>query len=138
MAKAKNYNNFAEIVGNVANFIQTPSEKSQDMRFSVATHRKYTKKDGTEAEETTFLNVHLRPGRKFAKQGDVTKGAFLRILGHLENNSYQDKDGNWKGGIEIGADKIVVLKSREDGKVINTETGEVESLDDEAIDLENA
>ena len=132
MAKQKNYRNYSEIVGNVARIYQTPDEKNGDLRFTVATHRKYTKKDGTKVEATTYLNVHVRPNRKWAKQENVTKGAFLRIIGHLENNAYQTEDGNWKGGMEIGADKIVVLKAREDGKVENTETGEVETIEPEA------
>jgi len=133
MAQSKNYNNFTELVGNVANQPKV-SEKTNDMRFTIATHHTYTKKDGTRETETTFLNVHLRPGRKFAKQESVTKGAFLRILGHLENNSYVDASGNRRGGMEIGADKIVLLRKREDGSVENTETGEVEVIEQETID----
>lgn len=125
MAKQKNYNNFVECVGNVANIYQKPSgEKDGDMRFVIANHRSYTKKDGTKGEETIFLNVHVRPGRKWAKQEAVTKGAFMRVLGHLENNSYQAENGEWKGGMEIGADKITLLVKKEDGSVQDTETGE--------------
>lgn len=131
MAKAKNYNNFVEIVGNVANIYQTPGEKAGDMRFTLANHRSFTKKDGTKGESTSFINVKVAAGRRYAKQETVTKGAFLRVAGHLENNAYQGPDGNWKGGVEIGADKIVVLKAREDGKVENTETGEVETIEPE-------
>ena len=125
MAKQKNYQNYVECVGNVANIYQKPSgEKDGDMRFVIANHRSYTKKDGTKGEETIFLNVHVRPGRKWAKQEAVTKGAFMRVLGHLENNSYQAENGEWKGGMEIGADKITLLVKKEDGSVQDTETGE--------------
>ena len=125
MAKQKNYQNYVECVGNVANIYQKPSgEKDGDMRFVIANHRSYTKKDGTKGEETIFLNVHVRPGRKWAKQEAVTKGAFMRVLGHLENNSYQTENGEWKGGMEIGADKITLLVKKEDGSVQDTETGE--------------
>ena len=132
MAKAKNYSNYAEVVGNVANIYQNNS-KSGEMRFSLATHRSYTKKDGTKGEDTQFLNVLVRPGRRYAKQDAVEKGAFLRVIGHLENNGYQAADGSWKGGVEINADKITALKKREDGKVENTETGEAEDLADTEI-----
>lgn len=132
MAKQKNYNNYVEIVGNVANIYQKPSgEKPGDMRFVIANHRSYTKKDGTKGEETIFLNVHVRPGRKWAKQEAVTKGAFMRVLGHMENNSYQAEDGTWKGGMEIGADKITLLVKKEDGSVQNTETGETLEIESE-------
>ena len=131
MAKEKNYNNYVEIVGNVSTIYQEPANNTKgEMRFKIASHRTYTKKDGTEAEETHFINVLVRPGRKWAKQELVVKGKFIRIKGHLENNGYQDKDGNWKGGVEINADSIVELKRREDGKVENTETGEVETIDE--------
>ena len=132
MAKQKNYNNYVEIVGNVANIYQKPSgEKDGDMRFVIANHRSYTKKDGTKGEETIFLNVHVRPGRKWAKQEAVTKGAFMRVIGHMENNSYQAEDGTWKGGMEIGADKITLLVKKEDGSVQDTETGETLEIESE-------
>ena len=132
MAKQKNYNNYVEIVGNVANIYQKPSgEKEGDMRFVIANHRSYAKKDGTKGEETIFLNVHVRPGRKWAKQEAVTKGAFMRVLGHMENNSYQAEDGTWKGGMEIGADKITLLVKKEDGSVQDSETGETLEIESE-------
>lgn len=128
MAKAKNYNNFAEVVGNVSNIYQNPGEKAGDMRFTLAVHRNYTKNDGTKAESTQFLNIKVAAGRRYAKQDSVSKGAFIRVLGHLENNAYQNAEGVWKGGMEINADKITVLRKREDGKVENTETGTVEEI----------
>lgn len=128
MAKAKNYNNFAEVVGNVSNIYQNPGEKAGDMRFTLAVHRSYTKNDGTKAESTQFLNIKVASGRRYAKQDSVSKGAFIRVLGHLENNAYQNAEGVWKGGMEINADKITVLRKREDGKVENTETGTVEEI----------
>lgn len=138
MAKAKNYNNFVEVVGNVAKIYQNPSNnKAGDMRLTLGVHHNYTKKNSEKVTETEFLNVLVKNGRKYAKQESVTTGAFLRVLGHLENNSYKNANGEVKGGMEINADKIVVLKKREDGTVENTETGEVETVD-ETIELENA
>ena len=132
MAKQKNYNNYSEVVGIVSKIYQEPTEKNSDMRFNIATHRSYTKKDGTKAQDTQFLPVLVKAGRRWAKQEDVTKGVLLRVIGHNENNAYQTTDGTWKGGMEICADKITILKSREDGKVENTETGEVEAIEPEA------
>lgn len=139
MAQAKNYSNYVEVVGNVSSEPYV-NEKTGIMKFNFATHRKYTKKDGTQEEQTSFLRASLAPKRNAAKQSAVTKGAFLRIKGHLEDNSYRDKDGNYKGGMEIGVDSITVLRKREDGKVENTETGNVEAITDEneAVELENA
>lgn len=131
MAKQKNYNNYVEIVGNVAAIYQNPGDKPGDMRFTLANHRSFTKKDGSKGEYTQFINVKVAAGRRYAKQDAVTKGAFMRVLGHLENNAYQTEDGKWKGGVEVGADKITLLKAREDGKVENTETGELETIDPE-------
>jgi len=134
MAKAKNYSNYSEQVGNVANIYQNPSEKNGEMRFTLAVHRNYEKKDGTKGEETQFLNVLVRPGRKWAKQDIVKKGAFMRVIGHLENNSYQAADGTWKGGMEINADKITLLVKNENGTVKNTETGEAEEVSEVAVE----
>lgn len=130
MAKAKNYNNYAEVAGNVSKIYQQPNEKNGEMRFNIAVNHKFTRKDGTEGSKTNFLNVLVRPGRRYAKQDVVTKGAFLRVIGHLEDNSYKAEDGTYKGGMEINADKITLLVKREDGKVQNTETGEVEENDE--------
>lgn len=131
MAKEKNYNNYVEIVGNVSTIYQEPANNAKgEMRFKIANHRTYTKKDGTKDEKTHFLNVLVCPGRKWAKQERVVKGNFLRIKGHLENNAYQDKEGNWKGGVEINADSIIELKRRDDGKIENAETGEVVTIEE--------
>lgn len=130
MAHEKNYSNYAEVVGNVVKVFQNPGETNKDMRFTLAVHRKYEKKDGTKGENTQFLNILVKGGRRWAKQESVTKGAFLRIYGNLENNAYRSEDGTWKGGMEINANKITILKAREDGKVENTETGKVEEISD--------
>jgi len=135
MAKAKNYNNYAEIVGNVANIFQTPTEKNGDMRCDVAVHRKFTKKDGTKGKDVDYYPVLVKPGRKFAKQEAIVKGNFIRVIGHHEDNRYKAEDGTWKGSVEICADKIVILKERGNGKVENTETGEVETITEEALDI---
>lgn len=137
MAKEKNYNNYSEVCGNVAKIYQAPAEgKTGDMRFNLATHRTYKKKDGSKGEETCYLTIHVAPGRRYAKQSDVKVGALIRVIGHNENNSFRDDQGNWKGGQEIGADKIVVLYKREDGKVENSETGQVETIEDAVVDIE--
>jgi len=116
MAKAKNYSNYVELVGNVSKIFQDPANnKNGEMRFTIATHRRYAKKDGTKAEDTTFLPVLVRPNRKWAKQDVVAKGAFIRVIGHMENNAYQTPDGEWKGGVEVNADKITLLVKKEDG-----------------------
>ena len=138
MAKAKNYNNYAELVGNVSKIRQSSDNKRGEMRFTLGVHHSYTKKDGTKATETQFINVLVAANRRYAKQDVVTVGKFLRVIGHLENNAFLSKDGNWVGGIEINADKIVELKKREDGAIENTETGEVENIEDEAIEVDNA
>lgn len=138
-ATKKNYSNYAEVVGNVAKIFQSPDEnKSGDLRFSLANHRSYTKKDGTKVRETEFFPILVKANRKWAKQSDITKGAFIRVIGHHENNAYLAEDGTWKGGFEICADKVVILKARDNGQVENTETGEVETISDENENVEVA
>ena len=125
MAKAKIYNNYAEVIGRVAKIFQNPENgKSGEMRFTLANHSFYTKKDGTKGEKTDFLTILVRPKRRFAKQSDVKVGDLLHIKGHNENNGYQAEDGTWKGGQEINADAIKVLKKKGEGKVEDAATGE--------------
>jgi len=131
MAQKKNYRNYSEILGNVANVYQTPeSNKAGVLRFSIATTHTFTKKDGTKGEKTNFIPVLVRPNRKWANQENVKKGSFLRVIGHLEDNSFVDENGARKGGLEVNADKIVVLREKKDGTVENTETGENEVVYD--------
>lgn len=130
MAQAKNYSNYVEVVGNVATIYQKPTEKNfGEMRFRLINHRSYTKKDGTKGSEDTPVSILVKKNRRWAKQDIIEKGKFIRVVGHLEDNSYKDADGKWHGGLEISADKIVELKKREDGKVENTETGQAEVID---------
>ena len=120
----KNYNNYVEIVGNVAKVRQTPTEKNGDMRIIIIAHRKYTKKDGTEQTINTPVPVLIAGGRKWANQDKVTVGAALRIKGHLEDNSYKAEDGTWKGGLEVNADSIRVIERKKDGEKAEAETEE--------------
>jgi len=129
MAKAKMYSNFVELVGNVASV--KDANKIGDVRFRLAVHHRFTKKDGTKGEETHFIPVLVRPNRRYAKQDDVTVGKFLRVIGHLEDNSYKAEDGTYKGGIEVNADKISIITKRADGQVESAETGEAIDVIDE-------
>ena len=131
MAKAKMYSNYVELVGNVASV--KDANKIGDVRFRLAVHHRFTKKDGTKGEETHFIPV-VRPNRRYAKQGDVTVGKSLRVIGHLEDNSYKAEDGTYKGGIEVNADKISIITKSADGKVESAETGEpIEVIDETEI-----
>lgn len=114
MAKAKNYNNYVEVVGNVCEKGIVKSETA-GIIFNLANHRRFTKKDHTKGEDTEFLRVHVRPGRKYAKIEDIQKGAFLRIKGHLENNSYKDEaTGEYHNfSMEIAADTVTVIPRKE-------------------------
>ena len=140
MAKAKMYSNYVELVGNVASV--KDANKIGDVRFRLAVHHRFTKKDGTKGEETHFIPVLVRSNRRYAKQGDVTVGKFLRVIGHLEDNTYEVKDENgnsfepkqFKGGIEVNADKISIITKRADGQVESAETGEpIEVIDETEI-----
>lgn len=132
MAKAKMYSNYVELAGSVASV--KDANKIGDVRFRLAVHHRFTKKDGTKGEETHFIPVLVRPNRRYAKQGDVTVGKVLRVIGHLEDNSYKAEDGTYKGGIEVNADKISIITKRVDGQVESAETGEpLEVIDETEI-----
>ena len=61
MAKAKNYSNFTEVVGNVAVIYQNPSEKNfGEMRFRLINHRSFEKKDGTKGTEAYQLAQSIK------------------------------------------------------------------------------
>ena len=85
-------------------------------QFSLATtERGYTTKDGKEIEERTeWHNILVRKtGLAKVCEQYVKKGTPLLIVGRIQSRDYKDKEGNEKRIIEIIAEEMELLGSKD-------------------------
>jgi single-strand DNA-binding protein len=97
-------------------------------KFTLATNRNWSTKDGEKKEQTDFHNVIA--WRKLAEIciGHLKKGAAVLVEGKLQTNKFKDKEGNAKSVTEVHADEInfITYKKRQDIDEINLVTVEAE------------
>jgi len=79
-------------------------------RFSVAINRTYTNNQGQ--RETDFINVVV--WRKQAENvcNFLDKGSLVSIEGRLQTNNFTDKDGNKRYSMDVVADNVQFLESK--------------------------
>ena len=100
--------NKAILSGHVGN---DPESKTLDSgitvtKFSLATSEKYTKKDGTEVDNTVWHNIVTWRGIAEVCEKYVKKGMKLTVLGKITNRSWEDDKGEKKYMTEIVADQV--------------------------------
>ena len=107
--------NKAIILGNVGKDPEFATTKSGTSvcKLSIATSNKWTGKDGTKHDETTWHNVVV-----WGKQAEVVhqyfhKGDQIFVEGRIENRSYE-KDGQKKYISEIVMEKFSFVGSKKD------------------------
>ncbi len=97
------------------------------IKFSVASSEKYTKKDGTAVENTTWFNVEL-----FRKTDTVAqylvKGTPVYVEGKIKNETYDKADGTKGYSTKVLASNIQLLGSKK-GETTETVTSEENSDD---------
>ncbi len=83
-------------------------------RFSVAISRTYTNQAGQ--RETDFINVTA--WRKQAENvcNYLDKGSLVSVDGKLQTGSYDDKDGNKRYTMDVIADNVQFLESKQQAK----------------------
>lgn len=93
-------------------------------KFTLATNRHWTNKDGDKKEKTDFHNIVA--WRKLAEicYEHLRKGAAVLVEGKLKTNQYKDKEGAIKKSIEVQADEInfITYKKQNDMDQINIVT----------------
>lgn len=79
-------------------------------RFSLAVNRTFAGKDGQ--RETDFINIVV--WRKQAENvcNFLDKGSLVAIEGRIQTGSYDDKDGNKRYTVEVVADSVQFLESK--------------------------
>ena len=78
--------------------------------FRVAVNRKYKDADGN--QQTDFLPVTCRRQLADLCGRYLAKGKKVAVVGSLQSNSYEDKDGNRRTGYQIVADEVEFLTPR--------------------------
>ncbi len=75
-------------------------------KFTLATNRNWSTKEGEKKEQTDFHNVVV--WRKLAEicNEHLKKGSAVLVEGKLKNNQFQDKEGNSKKITEVHAEEI--------------------------------
>jgi single-strand DNA-binding protein len=74
--------------------------------FSIATNREWTNKQGERQRDVQFHNVVV-----WGRQAEITsqflkKGSLAMVEGHIQNRSWQDKQGQKRTTTEIVCDSI--------------------------------
>mgnify|MGYP000539140486 CR=1 FL=1 len=93
-------------------------------KFSLATSRKYTGKDGQKQEKTEWHRVILW-NTNFSKLADIAekyckKGDKVYIEGSIEYRSWQDREGQTKYTTEINGRELILLGGRSGGCALST------------------
>ena len=93
------------LMGRLTRDAELFGQKSKVARFCLAVDRSY-------GDETDFFNCV-----SFGKQAEfvekyLKKGIKVLVTGSLQNNSYEDKDGNKVNGVQIITSEIEFCESK--------------------------
>ena len=91
--------NIVHIMGNIVRTpevreISSESRETKVVNFTVASTRRFRKKDGTSDEETTFVDCEAWDSGAETISKWFEKGDAIIIHGSLKNEKWVDKDGN--------------------------------------------
>ena len=85
--------------------------------ISVATNRRWTDKDGQRQEETTWFRVTAWNKLAETAHEYLRKGSKVLIVGTVAAEPWVDRQNNARASLEVRADTIRFLDSKEEGKV---------------------
>lgn len=146
---AKGFNKVI-LMGNLTRDVDmrtTPSGQNV-ANFSLAVTRSWRDQNGTQQDQTSFINCVAwgKPGEIIAQY--VSKGSPLLVSGRLAQRSYEDKDGNKRQAVEVVVEDFNFVGSRggDAGAMGSDDAGNtsskakskdviIEDIDDKPIDL---
>lgn len=85
-------------------------------KMRVANTRKWKTKAGEQKEETTWVNITSWNENLKGIVDYLTKGRQVKVVGRLNSNTYQDKDGANRVSYEVLAEDVMLGSSAEDRK----------------------
>ncbi len=100
--------NIATVIGNLTDDpdLRYTNGGTPVVTIRVASNRKFTKADGTESEETFYVNANLWRDAAENAAESFSKGDRAVIIGRLRTRSYENKDGQTVWTTEIEADEV--------------------------------
>src|SRR5258708_3237588 len=103
------------LIGNVGKDpeLQITSDGTSVTRFSLAVNRSYKSSSGERVKETEWFNIVA--WRQLAEicEKYLHKGSKVYIEGRLTQRKYTDKEGTSRTAIEVTANEMVMLDSKE-------------------------
>lgn len=146
---AKGFNKVI-LMGNLTRDVEMRTTQSGQSvaNFSLAVTRSWRDQNGTQQDQTSFINCVAwgKPGEIIAQY--VQKGAPLLVSGRLDQRSYEDKDGNKRTAVEVvvedfnfvgggrgGDDSSAPRQTSAPSNTTKSQDVVIEDIDDKPIDL---
>ena len=85
--------------------------------ISVATNRRWKSQDGQRQEETTWFRITAWNQLAETVHEYVRKGSKVLVVGSVRAEPWVDRAGNARTSLEVRADTIRFLDSKEEGRV---------------------
>lgn len=86
--------------------VREPKEGFRIARFPIAVDRLYRGADGRIKEEVSFFDVDAHGQRVDYCKEHGTKGAFVRVVGRLRQDRWEDKNGGYHSKVLIIAEHV--------------------------------
>jgi single-strand DNA-binding protein len=104
-------NNFVQLIGRAGNDpeIKTLENDRKMARFSMATTTYYTNQKGERTEDTQWHQLVAWGKTAELVEKLVKKGKEMAVSGKLNNNSWEDSDGNKRYSVEVLLTEIMVF-----------------------------
>jgi single-strand DNA-binding protein len=100
------------IIGNIGNdAVIKESNGSKFIDFSVAVNEKYKKADGTTVESTDWISCTYK-GLGLAPY--LRKGDKVMVQGNMKINVFQDKNKQYRAGVNLNAFNIQLLSNKKE------------------------
>jgi single-strand DNA-binding protein len=111
------------LVGNLGRDPETRYTPSGTMNvsFSVAVSRRWNDQSGQLQERTTWFRVTAwsrlaETLDKLTQNGALVKGKQVFVLGTIEQNEYQNQQGETRQSLEVRADEVQLVGTRADSE----------------------
>ena len=88
----------------------------QVIKFTVATTERFTKKDGSPVENTTWFNVEIFRKAESKLREYLKKGTPVYVEGKIKNETYDKEDGTKGYSTKVVALNIQLLGAKKDSE----------------------
>lgn len=103
--------------------------------FRMAVNKRWTGADGQNQEKTTWFNISTWRRQAEICVEHLAKGRRVMVLGEIDDaRAWMDKDGNPRASVEITAQQVKFLDSR-NGSNLEAQEAHADSADDASGDV---